>query len=248
MRPTLKMVKQKPSKKLSRYIDTYWMIENHTNRSIDLPIVPDGCIDIVVKDSDIFLVGLMEVASIKPIYPCDAYFGIRFHPAVMTTLLQRDISTFNDKIAPLSSIDSNLYRVLAPLLSHQPYDFIALDKQFELLFESVTFDMRILDLVEMIVLSGGSIEMEALEEQCGLSSRQIERLFHFHVGLTPKKFARIMRFFDTHKYLTKEGIDNLCLKVLHKGYYDQAHFNREYKALTGIHPTSEVMSIFYNTK
>jgi len=59
--------------------------------------------------------------------------------------------------------------------------------------------------------------------------------------VTAKKFARYIRFIQTHKHLSKEGLDNLCFKVLEKGYYDQAHFNREYKSLTGLTPSSDEM-------
>ena len=32
-----------------------------------------------------------------------------------------------------------------------------------------------------------------------------------------------------------------------KGYFDQAHFNRDFKKLTGLTPSSKLMSILYNT-
>jgi hypothetical protein len=59
--------KAKPSHILKDYVDIYWSIENVSNRDIQLPIVPDGCIDIVINDHEIFLVGMMSIASIKTI-------------------------------------------------------------------------------------------------------------------------------------------------------------------------------------
>jgi len=67
------------------------------------------------------------------------------------------------------------------------------------------------------------------------------------VGVTPKKFSVIVRFYDTHKLLSKEGIENLSQKAIEKGYFDQAHFNRNFKKLTGVNPSSKLMSILYNT-
>jgi len=75
----------------------------------------------------------------------------------------------------------------------------------------------------------------------------LERLFISYVGVTPKKFCKIVRFYDTHKILSKEGIENLSQKVLENGYFDQAHFNRDFKKLTGVNPSSKLMSILYNT-
>lgn len=223
------------------------MVENRTQKSVQVPIVPDGCVDIVIKNGEIFLVGLMEVASVKTINPYDVYLGIRFHPAVAAALLKKEISVFNDQIIPLQEIDSSLFEELFDICSHKPYDFQLLDDFWEKKFKEVRIDARILAAIEMIVIRSGDIDINLVSEHIGISSRQLERLFRAQVGLTPKRFARTIRFFHTHKYLTKEGIDDLCFKVLEKGYYDQAHFNREYKALTGLKPTSEVMSIFYNT-
>jgi len=241
---TLHSNKQLPYYNLVDFIDAYWMVENKTDKSIEIPIVPDGCIDIICKNGELILVGIMEVASLISIKPSDHYFGIRFKPAIIASLLDKDVSKFNDKILPLESIDATLYENLQDKMQ----DTDKLDKLFEKLFKDINFDKRIIRAVQMIKSNGGNISIDELCKKTKLGNKQLERLFTIHVGLTPKKFARIIRFFHTHKHLTKEGITNLCAKVLKHGYYDQAHFNREYKLLTGLNPTSETMSIFYNTK
>ena len=238
----LQTSKLHPSPALVNIIDAYWMVENNTNKSVDIPIVPDGCIDIVYKNGEIVLVGLMQVASVKVIKPKDHYFGIRFKPGVIASLLNTDVSQFNDKIIPLKTIDNTLHNNLEDTAANVD----KLNVLFEKLFEEISFDNRILKAVYQISSNDGNISMDLLCQKVHLGKKQLERLFAYHVGVTPKKFARFIRFFHTHKYLTKEGISNLCGKVLEKGYYDQAHFNREYKTLTGLNPTSEVMSIFYN--
>ena len=239
--------KQAPSQKLTEIIDAYWMVENNSYKDIYVPIVPDGCVDIVQKNSDIFLVGVMEFASIKCIKPNDNYLGIRFKPAVMASFLDRDISKFNDQLIPLEILDTSLHDRISKLdKSADIYN--QLDIIFEDIFSTVTFDKRILNATKEIVLSGGEVDFDLLCSKTALSQKQLERLFIRHVGVTPKKFSRFIRFIQTHKHLSKEGLDDLCLKVLEKGYYDQAHFNREYKALTGLTPSSDEMSIFYNTK
>ena len=46
----------------------------------------------------------------------------------------------------------------------------------------------------------------------------------------------------------KNGFNELSLKALGFGYYDQAHFNKEFKKFSNFTPTDEVMSFFYNIK
>ncbi len=241
---SLHSYRQLPSPSLVKYIDKYWMVENKKNKNIDVPIIPDGCIDIISKNGEIVLVGIMEVASLVSIKPNDYYFGIRFKPSIIASLLDKDVSKFNNKIIPLSLIDTKLHNSLQNKMAN----IEKLNQLFEGLFNGIEFDKRIIKSVNLIELNGGNITIENLCEETKLSQKHLERLFKTHIGLTPKKFSRIIRFFQTHKHLTKEGMKNLCSKILEKGYYDQAHFNHEYKLLTGLTPTHEIMSIFYNTK
>ncbi len=241
---TLHSDKQLPSPALSNFIDAYWMTKNETDKSVEIPIVPDGCIDIICKNGEIILVGIMEVASLVSIKPNDHYFGVRFKPAIIASLLDKDVSKFNDKLIPLKLIDTTLCESLQDKMPN----IDKLNQLFEKLFNDISFDERIIRAVQLIESSGGNISIDELCKKTKLGKKQLERLFTSYIGLTPKKFARIIRFFHTHKHLTEKGIANLCSKVLKHGYYDQAHFNREYKLLTGLTPTSETMSIFYNTK
>ena len=55
--------KQRPSQPLSHIIDAYWMVENTTSKDIQVPILPDGCIDIIIRDDDILLVAVSEDKS-----------------------------------------------------------------------------------------------------------------------------------------------------------------------------------------
>jgi len=57
--------KKKPKANLRDYIDAYWSVQNNTKSDVMIPIIPDGCVDIVIINGDIFLVGLMEFASVK---------------------------------------------------------------------------------------------------------------------------------------------------------------------------------------
>lgn len=56
-----------------------------------------------------------------------------------------------------------------------------------------------------------------------------------------------MRFQKAHKQISKEGLKCLIVIALDSGYFDQAHFNHEYKKLVGYNPSNETMSILYNT-
>jgi len=244
---TLNSNRQKPSLVLKKYIDTYWEVTNKTNQSIQIPIVPDGCIDVISINGEIFLVGLMEVASVKIIEPNDHYIGIRFNPSAIALLLEKDVSVFNNKIVRFDAIEAKLCKQLHKIYSSNNNIFEKLDNLFKIYFIDKSLDNRIISIIKEIELHSGNVSIEQLCQNIDLSQKHLGRLFVSAVGITPKKFARVIRFYHTHRHLSHDGLSSLSSKVIELGYYDQAHFNREYKMLTGLNPSSALMSIFYNT-
>ena len=77
----------------------------------------------------------------------------------------------------------------------------------------------------------------AVSAQLGLSARHFGALFAAEVGLTPKRFCRIRRFQALlHRIERGHPVDWAEL-ALACGYYDQAHFLRDFRAFTGLTPT-----------
>jgi AraC-like DNA-binding protein len=74
--------------------------------------------------------------------------------------------------------------------------------------------------------------------QVGLSPRAFIRRFAAEVGLTPKLFCRIRRFQQALR-LARDGRPSSWAHVaLDCGYYDQAHFIRDFRAFSGFTPTA----------
>jgi AraC-like DNA-binding protein len=62
-------------------------------------------------------------------------------------------------------------------------------------------------------------------------------VFESVVGLTPKRFARVRRFQRVLRQM-RQGADVRWTDVaLACGYYDQAHFIREFEAFAGLNPS-----------
>ncbi|MFI6689993.1 helix-turn-helix domain-containing protein [Streptomyces sp. NPDC050485] len=77
----------------------------------------------------------------------------------------------------------------------------------------------------------GALSMAQLAHEVGWSQSQLERRFLEQIGVTPKTAARIMRLRRSLRLLT-DGHSTAEVALL-AGYYDQAHFSREFKKMTG---------------
>lgn len=77
-----------------------------------------------------------------------------------------------------------------------------------------------------------------VSEQTGLSQRRFIQLFREEVGLTPKLFRRIRRFQEVVRLIDKQQRVEWGEVAQGCGYFDQAHFIHDFRAFSGITPTS----------
>ena len=83
--------------------------------------------------------------------------------------------------------------------------------------------------------SGGAVPVGALAEEIGWSARHLTNRFRAEVGLRPKEAARVVRF-DRARWHLHAGV-RLGDVAARAGYFDQAHLNREFRALAGMSPS-----------
>jgi AraC-like DNA-binding protein len=240
--------KHLPSPQLSTIIDAYWSIKNVSDKTVNIPIVPDGCMDIIYKNGELVLVGVMDEGIVVPAHPQDYSFGIRFKPAMLPVLLGVSSHEFTNKILPLQEVSSHLYDQLNFKAESQTQKVQKLNAIFEEAFQAVSPNTTVHQAVDNIFTCKGDIAIDTVANALHVSKRQLQRLFLTHVGVSPKKFATIIRFFYMFKTLIKTGTDDLAQKAYELGYCDQAHFNKEFKKFSNFTPNNEIMSLFYKTK
>lgn len=78
--------------------------------------------------------------------------------------------------------------------------------------------------------------LDYLAAEACLSPRQFERSFIERVGMSPKLYARIVRFDQAFRLKERQpGLDWLAVAV-QTGYYDYRHLVRDFKAFAGVTP------------
>jgi transcriptional regulator GlxA family with amidase domain len=90
--------------------------------------------------------------------------------------------------------------------------------------------------VSMIMESIGNITVKELSTKLNISDRQIERKFKEQIGISPKMFSRLIRINYVFKLLRTNPELNWQDVIFLCGYYDQAHFIRDFKEISGESP------------
>lgn len=234
-----------PDPGLQDVIYCYWELK--TEKTLNAPfsycVVADGCIDIFFElknPEESYVMGFCKKYTEFPLGNNFHYVGLRFLPSMFPQLFKINASTLSNRYEALNLIAPET----ADFIKHHFHERssaqeikLNFDNYFLRHLTSVTFDkdLRFYEALSIILDNVGTIDVEK-DLDTGISARQLRRLFEFYVGTSPKTFSKVVRF---QKILQVEYVSqnqkqsNLFFDA---GYYDQAHFIKEFKAFYGITP------------
>jgi AraC-like DNA-binding protein len=105
-----------------------------------------------------------------------------------------------------------------------------------LLYENGRTDPAVDRGLQLIEASGGQLRVAELAAEIGVSCRHLTRQFQRAIGLSPKEFGRVSRFLHALRLLSGGKHRSLTDVALACGYFDQSHFNHEFREFAGISP------------
>ena len=88
----------------------------------------------------------------------------------------------------------------------------------------------------IIFRSNGNIRIKDLAAQVHSSPRTVQRVFRQYYGISPKLYSQQLRLRYFASQLSMHKNKSLTELALHCGYFDQAHFNHEFKSIARVKP------------
>jgi AraC-like DNA-binding protein len=182
------------------------------------------------------------LATVVPITGGTVYFGIRFLPGRVTSILPVQLKAISVQMIAASDLWGNRLERLeadlfvAPSMSARLRIADAFIQQ-QLQTTGRTPDPRITTTLDTIYHHRGQLRLDKGAAHA-VSPRQLRRLFDRHIGIRPKSFARIVRFQSMLQTMLRVPEREWGQRCLDFGYYDQAHFIHEFKTFSGQPPRS----------
>ncbi|WP_129716286.1 helix-turn-helix domain-containing protein [Pedobacter sp. SYP-B3415] len=233
-----------PAPALQPYIYCYWQLKTSVRLSEPFVyrVVADGCIDIYMERANpaaAFIMGFCRQYTEFPLEPSFDYVGIRFLPGMLPLLFGIHAAELSNRYAALADVLPELAALFrecadptAPLSSLLE---VFNDSIRACLSRQIVPDTRFYGALALILQRSGVLDVEK-DLDTGLSGRQLRRVFSHYIGDTPKTFSKVVRF--QHVLRAKPSVQSLKQNKLFfdAGYYDQAHFIKEFKSLYGVTP------------
>lgn len=246
-----------PDKELSSFIKCYWILESSNQEYPQKQtIVPDGCMEMIFHNGDLykqytergkfivqprcFVFGqLTRLLEIEPT-GVTGIFSVRFLPGGFSPFTNIDLKEMENSAISIK----HLFKKDGEELAHSILQAKSISEKIRLVetfFKSRlsyvdTIDRIIKSTVETILTANGQITVNELSQYSNINRRQLERKFSSAIGLSPKQLSKTIRLQATLKWLLTNPFTSLTALAYQGEYYDQSHFIRDFKELTGLTP------------
>lgn len=263
-----------PSNDLTTLIKCYWTLESETEETPEKQtIIPDGCMEMIFHYRDLyrqytengnsliqpkcFVIGqLTRPLEIEPTGKI-GIFSVRFHPNGFLPFTTIPIKEMENTAVSLEKLfGQNGQEIEQQILTaSSTAERIKLIEVFLLnrLTDNETIDRIVKSTVETILTANGQLTIDELSKQTNINRRQLERKFSSAIGLSPKQLSKTIRLQATLKMLLNKKFTSLTALAYENEYYDQAHFIKDFKELSGFTPKEfygnnlKMSSLFYGT-
>ncbi len=239
------LVRYAPDEELSNIVEHYWVATwSLGDKHHDQEILASGAVAAVV-DSGQFeksgVSGPITGVFIRSLTGSGRAFGIKFRPTGIRAFYSKPVSTLTDTRIPFSDVfgAAGFRYEQAQLAEHDDCGLVTRANEFLLRKNPVIDDSASVARRAYLKIEDPSIQTTAsLAESMGMSERTIQRYFREYVGVTPKWAIKRFRFQDALKQLQSGQTVDFTQLAHSLGYFDQSHFNHEFKAVMGCTPSS----------
>jgi len=92
--------------------------------------------------------------------------------------------------------------------------------------------------VNTIQHRNGLASLRGIQDELRVTERTLQRLFDFHIGVSPKTFSKICQFNSAFQQLESGQFSKLGDIAYQNGYADQSHLIRVFKEFTNYSPAA----------
>lgn len=242
---------------LQPFVRCYWSLDAPAVEEPERQrIVPDGCMEMIFHYGDLYYQYTADgKAHLQPrsfvfgqittpleIAPAgiSGIIAVRFQPDGFFPFSPVPLQAMDDRAVSLTelfgsdgvSLEENV------LQSRDNTDRIQLIETFlvKKLQAEVSINRITRSAVEALIESGGQNSIHELASQLQINRRQLERKFSKATGLSPKQYSKVLRLQNAFKLIGQGTFQHLTELALEAGYYDQAHFVKDFREFTGVSP------------
>jgi AraC-like DNA-binding protein len=236
-------------------VKCFWIHEATYSADQLQAITPDGCVELLFNFGSPYLLSTTTPPRLLPAAVLVGFqkqtLPIRVDGTVKVVaarlfawgaiaLLHEEIEARVDTVTALGTGWNTLVQRLECQVTQGRYEEAWTTLQEFLIPKALlrVYDWKLVQTAaKLLYHTRGQCRIEELADACHASVRQLQRRFQRVVGASPKFFARTLRFEQAQRRLMFAPKIDLTQLAYQCGYFDQAHFIKEFKAFAGMTPS-----------
>ena len=160
--------------------------------------------------------------------------SIRFTPLGARSFLPDRLNLYKNALVELNNLD-----IKAENLNWSERSDIAFIRQLDRFLIQLYRERKknVVDLVlTELVKQHGFSSISSICKRLNVSQSYLRAQFNEQVGMSPKEYSKILRVNRIIELLDSNNYDSLTELSYRLGYFDQAHFIKDFKSVTGTSP------------
>jgi AraC-like DNA-binding protein len=236
-------------------VKCFWIHEGTYAADSVQSITPDGCVELIFNFGSPYLLLTTTPPCVLPsaiivgfqrkTLPISVDGTVKVVAARLfawgaLALLQEEISALTGAVTALGTGWDTLTQRLEDQVKQGRYEEASTTLQDFLIQRALVrgYNLKLVQsAAKLLHHTRGQCRIEELADYCHASVRQLERGFQRAIGVSPKFFARTLRFEQAQRRLMFVPQTDLTQLAYQCGYFDQAHFIKEFRAFTGKTPS-----------
>jgi AraC-like DNA-binding protein len=231
-----------PARDLRFFVEHFWIVRWRVSEPYVQETLPHPSVHLVVERGRTQIAGVTKGRFTRVIEGEGLVFGVKFKPGAFYPFVKRPITGLRDSSVRFASVFGIGRRALEVAILSAKDDAAriafaeqVLRKKLPARDEQVARVGRIVDLIRR---DREIVKVDDLIARTELGKRALQRLFARYVGVSPKWVIMRYRLHEVIERLAVEKTVDWAQLAAELGYFDQAHFIKEFKAVVGRSPAS----------
>lgn len=232
-----------PSPALAGLVEHYWYVSWDLLGlpAQDQETLPHPNVHLVIEQGKAAVHGVHTGRFVRRLEGKDRVFGVKFKAGGFHPFLGAPVSTLSNRALDATAVFGTDAATLAgEVLACAGLDDMTLVAERFLLRRLPARDPnveRVDALLKVIAADTAFTSVAHIEAISGMGKRALQRLFQQYVGVGPKWAINRYRMHEAIAQIQDGTAPAWAELALRLGYFDQAHFNRDFRALVGRSPT-----------